>query len=161
MKLYEINDQIRQLYETGFDEDTGEISEETSWALERLEMERTEKIEACAVVWKEYRAESDALAAEAKALTERKRVLDNRANNLRAYLASQLQNGEKIKTPRAALSWRKSQAVDVDELAFNWNRDDLIRVKKEADKTKIKAALEKGETVQGAQIVNTYKLQIK
>ena len=73
MKLYEINESIRALCETGIVEDTetGEITYEGPEGLEALEMERTVKVLAIAKVIKEQTAEWEAYEAERKALAKR------------------------------------------------------------------------------------------
>ena len=158
MKLYEINLALRDLYEKVVDDVTGDLDPFAVEALEGLEQAKEEKVEACACVYKEYLAESKAIADEIKTLTDRRRVLTNKADSLRKYLAMSCE-GEKYKTARCAVGWRRSVSVEVDPLAVL--DEQYTRVKVEPDKKKIKDALKAGESIDGAELVERQNIQIK
>ena len=107
MKLYEINGELEKL----IDSETGEIS--NIEAFEQLSMERETKLENIALWIKNLESDATAIRAEEKALAERRRNMENRADGLRDYLAVMLGDGEKFETPRVKLSWRKSSAVTI------------------------------------------------
>lgn len=157
MKLYEINKAIEDGIEMGFDPETGEIIDEEM--LNALQMERDEKIEGIACYIKNLKAEADALKAEKKKLADRQSAAEKKAENLKNYLISCMSEGEKFKTPKVSLSWRASTAVNVT----NAEELDPIYTKVEVtpDKTLIKAALDRGENVKGAELVTKQNLQIK
>ena len=161
MHLFEINQGLRALIEgnleTLVDAETGEVF--TAENLENLELARTEKIEGCAVVYKEFVAEADALAAEIKNLQERKRVAENKAEWLKKYLAENL-NGEKFSTPKCKISYRKSESVafdgDVEEMP-----DEYCKVERKLDKTAVKKALKAGLDVPCCELAVNNNINIK
>ena len=159
MKLYEINQQIEQLLDN-IDPETGEALFDEE-ALNELMLAREEKIEQVALAVKNITAEADAIATEIKKLTERKRVLENKAESIRDYLQRQL-DGAKFQTPKVAISYRNTKSVEIDEAKFWEHPSELfVRTKKEADKTAIRQAIEGGQTVPGAEIVVKSSMQVK
>ena len=160
MKLYEINQQIEQLIDN-IDPETGEALFDEE-ALNELMLAREEKIEQVALAVKNITAEADAIATEIKKLTERKRVLENKAESIRDYLQRQL-DGAKFQTAKVAISYRNTKSVEINEAKF-WESDPLpcfYRTKQEADKTAIRKAIEDGQTVPGAEIVVKSSMQVK
>lgn len=148
MTLYEIRDTIRKAIELGFDEETGEIFD-TDF-IEALELQRDEKIEAIALYIKDLTAEAKAIKEEKQALARRQQTAENHAESLKKYLTICL-DGEKFKSPKVAISYRKSQTVefvdgfDVNLLPSQYQR----KVDPEADKTAIKDALKEGKEIYG------------
>lgn len=160
MKFYEIDSALRELYENAVNDD-GEISPELEWQIEKLEMERDRKVEGCGIVYKEMLAEAKALGDEVKSLTERKKIMENKAERLKCFLSSQMRDGEKLKTERIAISWRKSERVEIDPLQADRLPLEYQRVKTEPDKTALKDALKAGKQIEGVLLVATQNLQIK
>lgn len=156
MTLYEINEQIQKAIELGFDPDTGEILDAS--ALEQLQMDRDEKIENICLYIKDLVAESKALADEAKALSERKERSARKAESLKNYLQAML-GGQKWKSSKAAVSYRKTQAVVIDDI--NALKPEFMRVKTEPDKTAIKDVLKAGAAVAGAHLEDRQSMSIK
>lgn len=158
MRIYEIDEAITSL----IDPETGEIMDYDAFA--QLQLERSEKIENMALWYKDLTAESKAIREEEKALAERRKSTEIRANRLKEYLDKFL-CGENFTTPRAAISFRKSAAVMLDDDFIAWakdNADDLLRFKEpEADKTLIKDALKSGRAIEHASIVENVNIQIK
>lgn len=144
MTIFEIDNAILECV----DLETGEIIDADR--LDALQMERETKIENVALWQKECIAEAEAIAAEIRKLQVRKAVAEHKAESLKSYLVMALE-GQKFKTSRVSISYRRSQAVIVD------NEDQLdpqfIRIKTtiEPDKTAIKDALKTGE-VTGAHL---------
>jgi hypothetical protein len=67
---------------------------------------------------------------------------------------------EKIETPTMKISIRRSEAVEVDD---NFD-DDIYMIKKVTytpDKTRLKEAIKRGESIQGVTLKENYNLQIK
>lgn len=156
MTLYEINEQIQKAIELGFDPETGEILD--SSALEALEIARDEKVENICLYIKDLNAEAKAIAEEAKTLTARKNHAEKKAESLRNYLQMMLA-GEKFKTSRCSVSYRKTTAVLItDEAALP---EDMVRVTIEPNKTAIKDAIKTGKTVPGAQMEERQSMIIK
>lgn len=161
MNLYEVNAQLEAMLEQ-VDEETGELTCDLE-QLDALMMERDEKLEGLALYVKNKAAEAEAIKAEKQALEKRQKAALNRAERARDFLARMLA-GEKFSTPRVAVSWRRSEAVELGPEFLDWaiNNDKFIRVKDpEPDKTAIKAAIKAGETVPGAELVTNLNMQIK
>ena len=158
MKLYEIDEAIMAC----IDAETGEIIDADK--LDKLTMERDAKIENVALWIKDLKAEAEALKNEKQALAERQRVAENKAESLKKWLAYALQ-GEKFKTPKCAISFRKSEAVEVTDEGLNnlmKEHDELLTYKApEPNKTKIKQALKDGLSVAGVQLVQNTSTIIK
>ena len=103
--------------------------------------------------------EADAIAEQAKRLQARAAVHANHARRLRAYIADNLPVGMKLEDERVALSWRKSQAVEItDEAKLD---ESFWRVRREVAKSDVGEALKAGETVAGAQLVTRWNLVIR
>ena len=160
MKLYEINAALEELLNQQ-DPETGELTCDLE-QLDALMMERDEKLEGLALYVKNADAEAKAIREEEKALAERRRSLENKAERAKGFLAEQLA-GEKFSTPKVAVSYRKSEQVEVSMAFFTEESNErFLRFKDpEADKTAIKAALKAGETVPGAELVTNLNMQIK
>lgn len=153
MNLYEIDEAIQNC----FDEETGEIFQPER--LNNLEMEREKKVENIALWIKELAAESEALKREKLAFAERQRAAENKAASLKRYLTGYL-DGEKFKSVRVAVSFRKTEQVQVEEGTFL--PDEYIRYKEpEVDKTALKAALKAGQVIEGASLVQNTSIIIK
>ena len=151
--LYEINEAILSC----IDPESGEIIDEN--ALESLQMQRDEKLENVGLWIKNLAAESSALASEIKALTERKRIKENKTESLMTYLASALR-GEKFETPRISVSWRKSESVNIADGAMLPD-EYLVPAEPRPDKTLLKKALKEGAEICGVELISKNNIQIK
>lgn len=160
MKLFEINAALEELLNQQ-DPETGELTCDLD-QLDALMMERDEKLEGLALYCKNADAEAKAIREEEKALAERRRSLENKAERAKGFLAEQLA-GEKFSTPKVAVSYRKSEQVEVSMAFFTEESNNrFLRFKDpEADKTAIKNALKAGETVPGAEIVSKTNMILK
>lgn len=158
--LYEIDQAILDC----IDFETGEIVDQEK--LNELQMARDEKIEKVALWYKNLLADAEVFKAEKQAFEERQKVATNKAESLKKWLTNAL-NGSKFSTARVAVSFRKSEQVEVDEAAFmdyaqKCNRDDLLTFKEPTpNKTAIKAAIKGGQNVFGAALVEKNNIQIK
>lgn len=163
MKLYEIDRALEEALEKAFDPETGEILNEDAFAdLEALEAARVDKLEACAIMVKQFTADAEAIKAEIKALTQRARVASNKADSLKTYMERSIAPGEALKTPRVAIGWRRSEAVEFDDtLDVRALPPEFTKTTIEPNKTAIKAALKQGDEIPGAYLVERQNLQIK
>ena len=153
MTLYEIDQQLLDC----IDLETGEIIDAEK--LNALMMERDEKIEKVALWIKELKAEAEALKAEKQSFADRQRAAENKIESLKKWLADAL-NGEKFKTTKVAVSFRKTKSVDVPDI-FVLDENYVKYAEPTADKAAIKKAIEAGETVKGAQLVENVSVSIK
>jgi hypothetical protein len=162
IKLYELRfeyDAIMARIEAFAAENEGLIPDELEEELSALGGELDDKLLNCGLVYKNLAAEAAAIREEERRLTARRKVAENAAERFKSYIAANVPEGYKNNWPQLAISSRRSEAVEVtDELALP---DEYKRIKVEADKTAIKAAIKAGGTVQGAQIVERFSLQIK
>lgn len=141
--LYEIESEILSCV----DPETGEILDEEK--LNKLEIERDKKIEAVILWYKDVKAEKEAVRSEGAELYKRAKSLENLEGRLKSYVENVLA-GEKFKTNKCSVSYRKSSSIMIDnpaELSF-----DFLKEPKEDwfSKTAIKEAIEKGATIKGA-----------
>lgn len=143
--LYEINSQIEQAWGAAVDPDTGEIiNEEAMQAFSELSMARDEKIENIALAYKNTCAEVEALKAEW----------------LKQYLSQYMENGEKYKSAKVTIGWRKSESVQVEDTFLL--PDEYLIFTVAPDKNALKKALKAGEPmIGGARLVTTNNIQIK
>ena len=163
MKLYEIDNTLREVIENGFsiNEETGEFFDESS--LEELQADLADKREAVAVVIKELTAENEAVANEIKNLQERKKQGERHIEWLKGYLASSLEaTGEKsFETSKCKVSTRKTESVEVYEEEQLEERFLTEKITYSPNKIAIKEAIKAGETVIGATLKTNTSVSIK
>ena len=149
MTIYEINEEILNC----IDLETGEIIDIDR--LNDLQLERDAKIENVACWIKELKAEAEAIKAEKLALAERQKVAENKAESLKKWLTFAL-NGEKFKTAKCSVSFRKTESVEVTDEGLNnlmKEHDELLTYKApEPNKKAIKDAIKDGLSVQGVRL---------
>ena len=142
--------------ETCMDEDGNVIDAELKAYLEEY---RDEAIEGIAMGIKEAKAEAEAIKAEEKALAQRRKVRENKASGLTKYLSDYLA-GRKFSTPKVAISYRKSEAVEIADL--NAVPDEFLAPQPpKVDKVGLKKAIKGGAAIEGVQIVEKSNIQIK
>ena len=150
MTIYEIDQAIMRCV----DLETGEIIDTEK--LDKLQMEREKKLENVACWIKDLKAEAEALKNEKQALAERQKVAENKAESLKKWLAYVL-DGQKFSTSKCAVSFRKTEAVEVTTDGLNnlmKEHDELLTYKApEPNKTAIKQALKDGLSVEGGQLI--------
>lgn len=78
--------------------------------------------------------------------------------SLQSYLFSALE-GEKFKTTRASVSYRKSQKVIVDD--YTLLPSSFVSYEPKVDKTMLKLALKNGEEIDGAKLEENLSIVIK
>ena len=158
MNLYEINEAIMNC----IDEETGEIVDVQ--ALNELSIERDTKIENLACWYKNLMSDVEALKAEKNAFAEREKAAKNKADSIKRYLSSVL-DGEKFTTEKCALSFRKSESVEVLDMDAFMSNDNVEMYLKYAEplvnKTELKKAMKGGATFKGAFLSSNNNIQIK
>lgn len=164
MKLYEYNEILDTLLNTdedGVDQETGVVFDPA--LLDRLEMERNEKIESLLLYAAQLTADADDIAEYVAKLNARAKAKKTKADSIKKWLCSEINRyGDKrFETPRikAVISTKpKVHVIDIDLLPEKY-----IRVKTETtpDLTAIGAAIKAGETISGAELIANKSLQIK
>lgn len=151
MTLYEIDAAIMAC----INED-GEVIDPVKMG--QLQMDRSEKVENVACWIKNLIAEAEMIEAERKKLDERKHACLKKAEGLKGWLNYALE-GQKFSTGKVAISYRKSQAVNIidpEKVPASW-----YKAKYEIDKASIKDALKNGEVIPGAVLEERTNIQIK
>lgn len=151
--LYEINQEILNCV----DMETGEIIDVER--LGQLQLAREDKVEGIALWIKNLLSDADAIKSEEEKLAQRRKVNENKAKNLKEYLSKFL-SGQKFKTPKVSISYRKSESVEVTDIS-KLDDDYLKFAEPTVDKTKVKKALKAGTTLQGVVLVENQNIQIR
>lgn len=160
MKLWDIDAEIASVTEL-IDEETGELLPEAVERLKQLMKDREDTLEWIALTIKNLASDAAAIKSEIDNLSARMKSAQRRADKLKDFLQYALA-GEKISTPRVAVSYRKSTAVELDPEFVRTSDLWWLRVPApEPDKQKIKDALKAGETVPGAKLVERINMTIK
>ena len=159
--LYEINAKLAT-YEMEFDPDTGEWLNENE--LDALKMERDEKIENICLWVKNLRAEASAIKAEEKALADRRKAKENKADRLEQYVASNL-DGKPFETSKVKVTFRKSESVNIlneEAIPDRFLNIEVVRKPQKAEIKKYLKSLEgSGEEVPWATIEKKNNIGIK
>ena len=166
MNLYKIEQQIADILSQVNDD--GMLTDEAMDKLEQLQMDETKKLENVACYIKDLIAESKAIRDEEKALADRRKSKENKAERLKNYLSDYLvsKGMSKYETARAVLSFRKSKAVAIGDEAelltyLKANYVDLVKVAESVDKTGLKTLLESGHEIPHAIIEERQNIQVK
>ena len=162
MSLYGITGDLLTVIEGGMvvDDNSGEILFDAD-NLEELERDYLEKLEACGLYVKNEQAEIDAIKAEEKRLSDRRRVKENKVQRLKEYMLQSMEATEtkKLDTPKCYISTRKSQKVVVDDESQipEW----YFKITRTPNKTEIKKALIARQIHGGAHIEESVNLTLK
>lgn len=151
--LYEIDTQITEC----FDADTGELLDAEK--LENLMIEKENKLENVALWIKNLKADAAMYKAEKTAFAERQAAAERKAESLTEWLKNAL-NGQKFKTEKAEVSFRKTSKVEVLDI-WELNEDFVKYSDPTPDKSAIKRAIKAGEDVKGAKLIDDINISIK
>ena len=160
--LYEISTDILEALDSlEIDEETGEIVNFD--AVENLHERFDEKAENVACYIKNLTAFAGDLKAEEEALCQRRKSAERRVESLKRYLSScmDIAGKAKLDTARARISFRKSIQVQIDDESALPADYVVETVTVRPNKTAIKQAIQSGEFVSGASLVENRNLQIK
>ena len=108
-----------------------------------------------------------AMAAAAKAEKERianlQKFYENTQKRLEGALSNAMQvfGQDKVENATMRLSLRHTTATEVDDIALLPSEFKTTKVEEVADKTAIKKAIQAGEAVPGAHLIENVSLQIK
>lgn len=152
--LYEIDQAIMAC----IDAETGEIIDDE--ALDALMMERTDKIEGIACWIKNLQADAAAYKAEKDAFAERQKRAEAKAESLKNWLAAAL-NGQKFDTAKCAVSFRKSEKVEILDESLVPKKWLNKTVTYKPDKVAIKEAIKIGLKIKGCSLVESQNISIK
>lgn len=152
--LYEIDNAIMEC----IDPETGEIID--AERLTALQMARDKKIEGVACWVKNLDADAAAYKAEKDAFAARQAKAEKLADNLRTWL-TEATGGEKMNLPRAAISFRASERVEIPDAEVVPKKYQVKKITYTPDKKAIKEILKSGKAVKGCTLVACKNIQIK
>lgn len=162
-RIFEIDVRLAKLFDEAVDPETGEFRLDPA-ALEELQIERDELCEEFALEIKNRLAFAAAVKSEADALKDKYDSVIASAEKLKATLMEKL-NGDTMKTPRVTVSYRHSEATEIDDEAFYADESNAkywrVKTITVADKNAVKAAIKAGESVAGAKTVEHISMLIK
>jgi hypothetical protein len=154
--LYELADELKN-FNFQIDEETGEIL--NAEELDHLQMQRDEKIENICLWIKNLKADAEAYKNEKNSFAIKQKQAENKAESLKAYIQYILE-GQKFKTDRITVSYRKSEVVQCDDISKL--DSEYIRMKDpEIDKAKLKKALKEGVEIEGCRLIENQNMQIR
>ena len=154
--LYELTYAL-ETFDLEIDEETGEITNADD--LDALEIERDEKIDNIALWIKNLASDAEAYKREKENFAKKEQAAKKKVESLKDYLSMNLR-GEKFKTDRVQISWRRSEAVEIIDEAkvpAGW----FVPQDPKLDKAGIKAALKDGEEIPGVTLKEKNSIQIK
>jgi len=162
MKIYEIDEEIRELLNNAMDDD-GVIDEDKMLEVQGLSIERDKKILNFAKFLKEKETEIDALKDAEKRIAGRRKSLEGFCSRNKSFLVSLID--KPLSDSEIKVSKRRSDRLIVDEDTFwelNDESSDYVNVKKTLtiNKLLLKSHLI-GAEFNGAHIEEHYSLQIK
>lgn len=166
MKIYEYDDIIATLYraaenEDGIDTETGMVYDVTQ--LDALEMERDKKIENVLLYAKQLTADAKAIEDYIKDRQAVARAKKNTAERLKNWLIQRMRERDEktFETARIRATLRVTAANKAEITDERQIPPKYLKTKIEPGVSEIKAALKAGETVPGAQLVDSVSLTVK
>lgn len=161
--LYEIDERLNNIFlteeGTAVDGSTGEVLD--SQALDDLQMEKWDKVDALCRFIKNLQSDIAQYKEESDRLTARAKATQKKLDSLTAYLAMHLEAGKKADVPSAQIRWRKSVTVSIPDENMIPMRFMKQVITTKPDKLAIKELLKAGKTVPGASLEEKQNLSIK
>lgn len=152
--LYEIDRGILEC----IDQETGELIDPER--LESLLMDKNQKIENVVLWVKNLLSDAEAIKVEKDVLADREATCRKKAEDLKLWLARVLE-GQKFNSARCAVSFRRSEKVEVDDVDSIPAELKTETVTFKPDKNAIKELLKAGHDVTGCRLVENQNIQIK
>lgn len=154
--LYELTGQYLKIYNMELDEETKlDTLDSIDW-----ETEYETKVENYIKIMKNIDADVEACKAEIKRLTELNKADEKKKEHLKDTLSASMKttSHERVDTPLFKVSFRKSQAVEVDETVL----PEAYKVATwKPDKKRLKEDLKNGLEIIGASLVERKNLSIR
>jgi hypothetical protein len=160
--IFQITEEFYKLIDV-LEESGGELTPELEEALNQVQVDFQAKAHNYGYVLLQMKNDADAVDKEIERLTKIKKARDNAQKRLKDALKSCMQvlNIKVIKGETITLTLRDSKAIeitDADAVPLEYHSDPKPT---EPSKTKIKAAIDEGTEVPGAQQVINTSLQVK
>lgn len=168
MKLYEITSEMRvldELFLSCIDEETGEVKDDGVIDILEQELKLQLQTKGAGIIksFKNSEAMLNGVDEEIKRLQALKKSISNQINSRKEYIVRNMEmmGITKIETELGNLSLRKSKSVNIYDESLIDKKFIEIETKEKISKTEIKKAIEAGENVQGANIVEKNSLNVK
>lgn len=163
-KLYELTDELEQAYEmlsNSVDED-GVIPDDIKEVFDKVQGLFDEKVVGIALMIKRLENNIDSCRKEEERLKKMRKSLENKIAYLKNYIINNMQavGKKKIETLQAKVVLAKSKAVNLIDMDLLDNKFKVEEITVKADKKAIKEAIESGEKVEGAELVENTNLRI-
>ena len=158
--LYHINEELNAINEELMAAQ-GELTPELENKLVITKQELAEKSVNYALVILNNQADSNAIDAEIKRLKALKDAIDTTNEKLKEAVSNAMLMHDltEVKSPLVKMSFRKSKSVHItDENELDAS---FFEYKRTVNKTAIKKAIEGGELVSGAELIEKDNLQVK
>ncbi len=162
MKLYEMAEQYKYLTTDLFNEETGEINEQSIERLNSISDCISNKCTNIVKIMKNLDYTADAIEKERKAMQARESAVKNQVIRLKEYLRSNMQecNIDKIECPQFVITLQKNpESVFISNVELI--PESYFKIKVEPDITKIKEALKSGIEIPGATLASSKSIRIK
>lgn len=166
-ELYNINQEIKEVYENSIDEETGEILD-TNFEnnLRKLKMDKEVVFANLGRFVQANKNFSEMLKHQISDLQAKKKQFDDQMESVKKFIRFELPEGEKIKFPDISIGWRKSESVEiVDEQLDNKQLDKIgaLNYIPKVSKTKIKEWLKENPDfkLQGVEVIKKQNIVIK
>lgn len=155
--LFNISQEFKVIFDLANDIEAEE-QETLAELFESIEAELSEKLDNTSYIIKQLDADAATIKAEAKRLTDKARTLENRGKYLKELMLGAIKASgvEKLKSNLFSYSIKRSEALSV--LSEDNISREFFRVKKEVDKTKLKAFINSGGVVDGVSIIENESL---
>lgn len=154
IKLYELSDAIRNVLDgmAVVNEETGELYDISN--VDDLSIAFDEKLDSCGCYLRELVATYEAITNEAARLDRKAKLVRKRIERMQDYMSKCMDDAgkDRVNGKHVTVKFRHSSAVnvyDVDKLPDAYTR---VTHKIEPDKPRIKAAINAGHDVPGAEI---------
>ena len=164
MKLYEITQSFTSALDLFTDPEQAFDEALIADTLESIQMDFEDKAIQTAMVIKTMQAESDAIKSAIASMYARQKAIENRADNLKAYLLHNMQavGVKQIKSPWLVLNIQASppslNVFDESKVPDSFKHE-IVTVK--IDNATIKNLLKDGGAVDGCELVKGEHLRIK
>ena len=175
--LYDLDQRMLQFETTGVDMETGEVAtteEDFQRIFDEIDMDLKTKMINVACYIKNIRSDIEQYDAEIDRLKQRKQSKVNLANRLETLLDFvakhrvnnvdedfEATNKWKIDDPRAVISYRRSEKLNITDETLIPSEYKTQEVKEKIDMNSIKSAIKGGADIKGAELVSNLNLQIK
>jgi len=161
MKLVDIASEYQAIYEMASDtDDMATITE----LYNQLEEDLEQKADSVRIVLAKLKSDTEFLAAEIKRLQQRKKSIENNADNLKSLLMWTLQKAgiPKLKTAKATFYFATSKSLQIsDEMQLSSLPSEYVQIEYKADKKALKEAVENGVVIDGVSIAENETLRIR